>query len=53
MKVKRSKYLGYFQAGTPDMTALELIKRAYDLNTLEKLRDFMTIESLELQQEVV
>jgi hypothetical protein len=35
------------------VTAFELIKRAYDSSTLEKLRDFMTIESLELQPDAV
>jgi len=30
--------------GTPGVTALELIKRAYESNTLEKLRDFLTVE---------
>ena len=40
-------------AGTPDVTAFELIKKAYDSSTLEKLRDFMTIESPELQPEAV
>jgi hypothetical protein len=30
--------------GTPGVTAFELIKRAYESNTLEKLRDFLSIE---------
>ena len=30
--------------GTPDVTAFELIKRAYESNTLEKLRDFLSVE---------
>jgi len=53
MKVKRSKYLGYFQAGTPAVTAFELIKRAFESNTLEKLREFLTVESPEFQPEEV
>jgi hypothetical protein len=39
--------------GTPGVTALELIKRAYKSNTLEKLRDFLSVESQELQPEAV
>jgi len=31
-------------AGTPGVTALELIKRAYESNTLDKLRDFLSVE---------
>jgi hypothetical protein len=30
-----------------------LLKRAYESNTLEELRDFLSVESLELQLEVV
>jgi hypothetical protein len=41
------------EAGTPDVTAFELIKRAYESNTLEKLRDFLTVELPELQPEAV
>jgi len=33
--------------------SLELIKRAYESNSLEKLRDFLTLESPELQTEAV
>jgi len=32
------------KAGTPGVTAFELIKRAYKSNTLDKLRDFLSIE---------
>jgi hypothetical protein len=53
MKVKRSKNLGYFQTGTPGVAVFELIKRAYGLNALEKLRDFLTVESPEFQPEAV
>jgi hypothetical protein len=31
-------------AGTPEVTALELIKRAYESNALDKLRDFLSVE---------
>jgi hypothetical protein len=31
--------------GTPGVTALELIKRAYESNTLDKLRDFLSAEA--------
>jgi hypothetical protein len=37
----------------PGVTALELIKRAYESNMLEKLRDFLTAESLEFHPEEV
>ena len=29
---------------TPGVTAFELIKRAYESNTLDKLRDFLSVE---------
>jgi len=32
------------ELGTPGVTALELIKRAYESKTLDKLRDFLNIE---------
>ncbi len=32
------------EAATADMTAFELIKRAYDSNTLDKLRDFLSVQ---------
>jgi len=41
------------KAGTAGVTALELIKRAYESNTLDKLRDFVTVESPEFQPEAV
>jgi hypothetical protein len=41
------------KAGTPGARVLELIKRAYKSNTLEKLRDFLTVESPEFQPEAV
>jgi len=45
----RAFYFPYFgiqggKSGTPGVTALELIKRAYESNTLDKLRDFLSIE---------
>ena len=40
-------------AGKPGVTAFELIKKAYDSSTLEKLRDFLTMQSPELQPDAV
>jgi hypothetical protein len=41
-KNKSGFYRG--RSGTPGVTAFELIKRAYESNTLEKLRDFLSVE---------
>jgi hypothetical protein len=41
---QRKKWIDLGYAGTPGVTALELIKRAYESNTLDKLRDFLNIE---------
>jgi hypothetical protein len=32
------------EKSTPDVIAFKLIKRAYDSNTLDKLRDFLSVQ---------